>query len=249
MPYTMDKPPDAIKALPKHGKEIWIAAYNSAWDQYDGDEAKCAATAWAAVKNSYEKDGEGNWRAKAAADLSLDRIRDMLWQAVRDRFPIPPDNPNAPCAYLREVFPGFLVYEFDAKLFRLGWSILDGEAKLGENPVEVEQQWVEIRSAQAESDEGVELLMRLGAAKDPEGAAWDVTICEAGPTKNGWYIPDEALRTAADEKLFENVDVNLYELPQGASHLPDPLFDLKTLLVKNKVGWIDGVKHAAGVGL
>ncbi|MBU4449619.1 MAG: hypothetical protein KKD99_13615 [Proteobacteria bacterium] len=184
---------------------------------------------------------------RGSEDLSLDRIRDLLWEAIRDRFK--PANDNAPYASLREVFPGYLIYEFDAKLYRLAWSILDGEVKLGDNPVEVEQQWVETRSAQAESDEGVELLMRLGAAKNPEGSAWDVTICEPGFTKNGWFIPDEALRAAADGKLFENVDVNLYELPQGASHLPDSLFDLKTLLVKNKVGWIDGVKHAAGVGL
>lgn len=106
-----------------------------------------------------------------------------------------------------------------------------------------------VDSAQVESDEGYPILMRLGNAQNPEGSDWDVTICQTGHTLNGWYIPDEALRAAADGKLFENVDVNLYELPQGASHVPDPLFDLKTLLVKNKVGWIDGVKHAAGVGL
>lgn len=100
-----------------------------------------------------------------------------------------------------------------------------------------------------EKDDGMEMIVRLGAAKDPEGSAWDVTICKPGFTMNGWYIPDETLRDAAEAKLFEGVDVNLYELPQGASHVPDALFDLKSLLVKNKVGLIDQVKHAAGVGL
>jgi phage I-like protein len=61
--------PDAVKALPEHGQEIWMAAFNSAWEQYskspspsmgegggEGDlEEKCFATAWAAVKNKYEK--------------------------------------------------------------------------------------------------------------------------------------------------------------------------------------------------
>jgi len=106
-----------------------------------------------------------------------------------------------------------------------------------------------IALAQAESDEDAGFLVRLGAAKDAEGTAWDVTICEPGHTKNGWFIPDDALRAAADGKLFENVDVNFYDLPQGATHLPDALFEMKRFLVKNKVGWIDGVKHAAGVGL
>lgn len=184
---------------------------------------------------------------RAAADvvLSLDRIRDMLWTAVHERFK--PASDDAVGAYLREVFPGYLIYEADGKLYRLAWSMLDGEVTLAENPVEVEQQWVEARSRQAESDEGVEMLMRLGAAKDPEGSAWEVVICKPGFTKNGWFIPDEAMRGA--EALFEGVDVNLYELPQGATHVPDGLFDVKSLLVKNKVGWIDTVKHAAGVGL
>ena len=105
----------------------------------------------------------------------------------------------------------------------------------------------DIAPAQAESDEDAGFLVRLGAAKDPEGLAWDVTICEPGFTLNGWYLPDDAIREAAG--LFENVDVNFYDLPQGATHLPDSLFELKRYLVKNKVGWIDGVKHAAGVGL
>ena len=48
--------------------------------------------------------------------------------------------------------------------------------------------------------------------------------------------------------LFEGVDVNLYELPVG-THVPDVLFDVKQLLVKNKAGWIDSVRFVAGEGL
>src|SRR5574343_304324 len=60
MPY--DKPPDKIKGLPKHAKEIWMAAFNSAWDEYEGDEAKANATAWAAVKKAgYYQDSQGKW--------------------------------------------------------------------------------------------------------------------------------------------------------------------------------------------
>ncbi len=59
MPYTKkDELPDAVKALPAHGQEIWMAAFNSAWEQYKGDEEKCMATAWAAVKKKYEKKGD-----------------------------------------------------------------------------------------------------------------------------------------------------------------------------------------------
>jgi len=185
--------------------------------------------------------------ARGEQDLSLDRIRDLIRQALSDRFP---GGDNGPDPYVQEVFPAYLIYELDGKYYRLSWSILDGAVQLGETPIEVEQTWVEARAKQAEGegDDSVELFMRLGQAQNPEGTAWDVTICEPGFTKNGWYHPEEALREACG--LFEGAPVNLYELPQqGATHVPDALFDVKNLLVKNKVGWLDKVRHVAGEGL
>lgn len=65
MPYSYpDNVPDAIKKLPAHAQEIFVAAYNSAHKQYDGDEAKANAIAWAAVKKKYEK-VKDKWRVKA----------------------------------------------------------------------------------------------------------------------------------------------------------------------------------------
>jgi cation transport regulator ChaB len=59
MPYQkLDELPEAVKTLPTHGQEIWMAAFNSAFDQYKGDEEKAFATAWAAVKNKYKKEGD-----------------------------------------------------------------------------------------------------------------------------------------------------------------------------------------------
>ncbi len=89
--------------------------------------------------------------------------------------------------------------------------------------------------------------MRLVAAQNPEGTVWDVTICKDGFTQNGSFLPEQTLRDS--EALFEGADVNLYEMPQGATHLPGPLFDVKALLVKNKVGWLDQVRYVAGEGL
>jgi|GEM_PF-357724 len=169
---------------------------------------------------------------------SIDKVRDAIWEAVQNQF--------GQDAWLQEVFPDYCVYSLGDQDFKVSWSLTNGEVALGSDSVEVEDVWVEVQSQQA-ADEGMELLMRLGEAQNPEGTAWEVIICQPGHTLNGWFIPDEVLRDAA--ALFEKVDVNLYELPQGASHVPDPLFDLKSLLVKNKVGWIDNVKHAAGVGL
>lgn len=75
MPYdtTGDLPQDVQDALPKHGQEIYMEAYNSAWDQYEdpedreGDrsrESTAHAVAWSAVKNEYEQGDDGEWHKK-----------------------------------------------------------------------------------------------------------------------------------------------------------------------------------------
>jgi len=75
MPYNkVSDLPDSVKQhLPKHAQEIYQAAFNSAWEQYDkpeerrGDasqEETAHRVAWAAVKEKYEKQGE-QWVAKA----------------------------------------------------------------------------------------------------------------------------------------------------------------------------------------
>jgi len=97
-------------------------------------------------------------------------------------------------------------------------------------------------------DEQFTMLLRLDQAQDPEGSAWEVTVCEPGFTKNGWYLPEEALEKGAP--LFANADVNIYELPgKGATHVDESLFDIKSLLIKHKAAWLDGVQYAAGKGI
>ena len=78
MPYTKDNPPEAIKRLPAHAQEIFIAAYNSAYEQYKGDEAKINAIAWAAVKQKYEKVGD-EWKAKES-------YNDIVFEATQRLF-------------------------------------------------------------------------------------------------------------------------------------------------------------------
>jgi cation transport regulator len=67
MPYDrLSDLPDSVRDhLPKHAQEIYRAAYNSAWDEYNHDEERAHRVAWAAVKNRYEKDEDtGDWREK-----------------------------------------------------------------------------------------------------------------------------------------------------------------------------------------
>jgi len=65
VPYQeLDDLPDSVKRnLPKHAREIYRAAYNSAEDQYD-EEDRRHRVAWSAVEQKYEKNENGEWVEK-----------------------------------------------------------------------------------------------------------------------------------------------------------------------------------------
>lgn len=68
MPYnrTADLPPAVRKHLPGHAQEIFLAAFNNAFQSHEGDPHQdqiAFRIAWAAVKRSYMKVG-GNWIPK-----------------------------------------------------------------------------------------------------------------------------------------------------------------------------------------
>jgi cation transport regulator len=76
MPYEqLSDLPDSVRDnLPQHAQEIYRAAFNSAWQQYDQPEERRAgrsreetahAVAWSAVGEKYKKDStSGTWVAK-----------------------------------------------------------------------------------------------------------------------------------------------------------------------------------------
>lgn len=72
MPFQTAKDlPETVKEhLPEHARDIYLEAFNSAWDHYDqpderhGDDTReetAHKVAWAAVKKVYEKNEEGRW--------------------------------------------------------------------------------------------------------------------------------------------------------------------------------------------
>ncbi|MBP9699716.1 ChaB family protein [Candidatus Woesebacteria bacterium] len=72
MPFQTAKDlPDTVKEhLPEHAQDIYLEAFNSAWDQYDqpeerrGDDSReetAHKVAWSAVKKKYEKNDQGRW--------------------------------------------------------------------------------------------------------------------------------------------------------------------------------------------
>lgn len=75
MPYDKisDLPGQVKNVLPYHGQEIYLAAYNSAWEEYkkakdrkddSSREETAHKVAWAAVKSQYTKNENGDWVEK-----------------------------------------------------------------------------------------------------------------------------------------------------------------------------------------
>lgn len=68
MPYESrkDLPDPVLKALRQvpHAQDIYLSAFNSAMDQYDGEESRAHAVAWSAVKEKYEKGDDDLWHPK-----------------------------------------------------------------------------------------------------------------------------------------------------------------------------------------
>jgi len=76
MPYKnlKDLPESVQKNLPEHAQEIYLEAFNNAWDQYAKPEDRKGGAsreetahkvAWSAVKHVYEKEEKsGNWKVK-----------------------------------------------------------------------------------------------------------------------------------------------------------------------------------------
>ena len=61
---TSELPP-AVRRLPPHAQEIFLSAFNGAWDSYadhgpQAQEEIAFRVAWAAVKKRYRKEG-GRW--------------------------------------------------------------------------------------------------------------------------------------------------------------------------------------------
>ena len=74
MPYkNLTSLPRSVRDnLPKHAQEIYLAAYNNAWEEYRDPKERRGKTsreevahkvAWAAVKQHYEKKGD-KWHRK-----------------------------------------------------------------------------------------------------------------------------------------------------------------------------------------
>lgn len=61
MPYSSpsDLPDSVREHLPRDAQKIFVAAFNSAYEEYD--EATAFKVAWSAVKKKFHKNAKGQW--------------------------------------------------------------------------------------------------------------------------------------------------------------------------------------------
>ena len=223
--YTKDKMPKSTKALPEKAQEIWMAAFNAAFKEYDEDEEKSFATAWAAVKKAgYEKDGnkwvlteaKGEMKdKKEMSGLSMNELRDKLEKAIDDR------TGNTMHCWIKDIYPddSNLIYCKDNEHFKLNYSIDEnGMVSIIGDPVKVE-----MKTEYVPISETCHFVETQEPSKD--GSKWEVVIIQAGESLNGNYYSSEALQSAP--KLFEGAKCYARTEDQ---HLKDTNASLTTLV-------------------
>ena len=68
-----DLPAEVTEKLPKHGQQLFMAAYN-ATSENGMDEKNATKVAWDSVKNSYKQDEDGSWVSIENSDAHRDNI-------------------------------------------------------------------------------------------------------------------------------------------------------------------------------
>jgi len=102
MPYSaIGELPDSTKALPAGAKEIYMKAFNAAFEQYKDRggqrEALAHATAWTAVERVFKKNAGGDWVAReATGDLSAESKKEMLQKSLITYYGLPVEESPKP---------------------------------------------------------------------------------------------------------------------------------------------------------
>ena len=145
MPYSSvaELPPPVKDNLPAPAEKIFMAAYNSAWEQHGKEkdaEMTCTSIAWAAVKKSYKKSEGDKWVAKeAAGDLSDDNKKDLLQKSLISHYGLDVEIPKPDSIWVKDVFEEAIIYCIDGQDYKMRYEMGEaGEITFGE-PEKVKQ--------------------------------------------------------------------------------------------------------------
>jgi len=234
MPYSIDKPPEKIKDMPKPAQEIFISAFNAALEQYEGDEERANKVAYAAVKKKYKQDDEGNWIAKEAKvkeAMSADDKRTLLQSALEMKFPRAGEAmPSG--VWIVDVFETEIVYRQDGVDYKASYVVdTEGKITLGE-PVKVKRQTVytPIESLQKVYSEIIQETGKRNALLDSSRIKKILALCQEllstegedeGKVKEAITEATAVLELLRAQEAMKPEDGKLY--PASAyAYVPDP---------------------------
>lgn len=191
MPYTVQNPPEAIKGLPEHAIAIFVAAFNAAFAEYNGEEGRAMATAWTAVKGKYEKNADGEWVAKEATMTTKKKAQDRPTEAELK-------------AKLTQVYD-MIVKEAAARLMpedtaRIQSIMAMCQELLGEDIIPDQPMQPEIENkfavAQSEAEKVLGILQDREIGKTEDG--------EMYPASAFAYVPDATVPSGWKLRLWED---------------------------------------------
>ncbi len=181
MPYsTIAELPDAVKKLPAHGQEIYQKAFNAAFEQYDGDEEKSAATAWTAVKTTYKQNDDGTWVAKEAASDSYENKRQLLQAALTAQYKLEQDDSTLRGVYIEDISDSEVIYNVNEQSYKASYTMAEnGDIAIGE-PEKVVRQTVykSMESLQAIYAEIIQEAGKRNAILDAARVKKIVELCQ-----------------------------------------------------------------------
>ena len=88
MPYSMDNMPESMKGAPKHAMEIFIAAFNTAFEKNHVEGAAMAIAMAAVHKAGYKKDEKGSWMSPAGGGAGGGNHAELVPDPNRGWMPI-----------------------------------------------------------------------------------------------------------------------------------------------------------------
>lgn len=193
MPYKSlnELPPPVKDNLPTHAEEIYMATYNSAWEQHGKEkdaEITCNSIAWAAVKRAYKK-VEGKWVAKESkevimpkvkeAELSAEDKKTLLQTALTNEYKLAVESPIPSGIVVEEVYDDALIYNIDGQLYKASYEMEDGKATFGEPEKVVSQKvYKPMESLQVTYSEIIQEAGKRNASLDSTRIKKIVELCQ-----------------------------------------------------------------------
>lgn len=186
--------------------------------------------------------------------MSFDEIRTELNDALREKLNIPDNNVNGPYCWISDVYSNFVIYEYDGKTFRLGYSTSALGVTLDDAmPEEVERE-IKYRKVAATANNRDQLQKETPMKLNKEQRKKHIDGLIANK-ESGWSEEDRPVLDAMKDNQLTALSEAHEEEPEketpttNATTTTQQQTDAKKLLVdsiltKNDYGWTESDRLA-----